>query len=81
MKKIEVTKCKECPFISWEVDYEKDYIGAVCTLALNLKLDPPMSYGGTLISMGCNEEEEEEEITTPEWCPLIDNSYEISRKL
>ena len=78
MKKIEVTNCKECPFISWEVDYEKDYIGAVCTLALTLKLDPPMTYGGTLISMGICEEKE---ITTPEWCPLIDNSYEISRKL
>ena len=79
-KIINVSKCEYCPFISWEVDFDQDYCGAQCMLAYNLKLDPPMTYGGNLISIGCDSEDKVP-IKRPEWCPLKNENYKIKYKL
>lgn len=81
MKKIEVKNCTDCPFIYWDVDFDQDYIGAMCSLSYNLGVAPYSSFGGCIESFDSDYSGSTNKVSTPEWCPLRKKDYEIKLKL
>lgn len=77
MKKLKITGCNDCPFKATEYDdfaVGSDYITR-CTLANHLE------YPESLIDMHDSKKGEfTNNIKTPSWCPIKENSLQIGYK-